>query len=60
MTFAQNPQDEGGGKGLSAGLARKGRFATYHSWSELSSVDGEHVARVKQIVRLYKMMHLVF
>ncbi|KAG7326873.1 hypothetical protein KOW79_010274 [Hemibagrus wyckioides] len=43
-------QDEGGGRGLSTGLARKGRFPTYHSWSELSSVNGDHTARELDIL----------
>ncbi|KAK3574524.1 hypothetical protein QTP86_008700 [Hemibagrus guttatus] len=43
-------QDEGGGKGLSAGLARKGRFATYHSGSESSSVGGDRTTRELDIL----------
>lgn len=50
MRFALNPQDEDGRRGLPAGLARKGCFTTYRTWSERSSVYGDSNARVKQII----------
>ncbi|GAA6087755.1 uncharacterized protein LOC113634490 [Tachysurus ichikawai] len=43
-------QDKRGQRGSSAGLTRKGRFATYHSWSEVSSVDGDRTARELDIL----------
>ncbi|XP_026989291.1 uncharacterized protein LOC113634490 [Tachysurus fulvidraco] len=43
-------QHKGGERRLSTGLTRKGRFTTYHSWSEVSSVDGDRTARELDIL----------
>ncbi|KAB5584519.1 hypothetical protein PHYPO_G00108480 [Pangasianodon hypophthalmus] len=43
-------QDDDGMRDLPAGLTRKGRLATYHSWSERCSVYGDRTARELDIL----------
>ncbi|TSK62638.1 Active regulator of SIRT1 [Bagarius yarrelli] len=44
------PQDKSGGRGLSFTLTRKGRYATYHSQTERSQVDGDCTTRELDIL----------